>query len=227
MALLDPERGEQRRTQARAQLEAYRRQSNDLLDQTTRTVARQARDLLARTRMPYTHQPGPGEVLLLRVRQIGITKGLLMLGCAGLGAGVMYLLEPSVGKRRRALVRDKAMSYLYRTGDLLSQTARDMGNRTRGVVSEAHTRLTGADVPDDAVLVERVKAQIGHVVSHAGAISVTAHQGCVMLSGPIPAHEAEKLLSTVGSVAGVTKVVNQLEVHKETAPISGLQNGKQ
>lgn len=225
MSLLDPERGEPRRTLARAQLEAYRRQTNDLLDQTTRTIGRQARDFLAKPRMPFMHQPGPGEVLLVRVRQIGITKGLLMLGCAGLGASVMYVLEPSVGKRRRALVRHKAISYLYRTGNRISQTARDMGNRTRGVVSEAHTRLTGADVPDDAVLVERVKAQIGHVVSHVGAIGVIAHQGCVILSGPIQTHEADKLLSTVASVAGVTKVVNQLEVYKETAHISGLQNG--
>ena len=49
----------------------------------------------------------------------------------------------------------------------------------------------------------RVRAQIGHVVSQAGAVDVTAHQGRVILSGSIAAHEVEKLLSAVASVAGV------------------------
>ena len=37
----------------------------------------------------------------------------------------------------------------------------------------------------------RVRAQIGHVVSQAGAIDVTAYQGRVTLSGSIAAHEVE------------------------------------
>jgi osmotically-inducible protein OsmY len=80
-------------------------------------------------------------------------------------------------------------------------------------------------VPADNVLAARVRAQIGHVVSNAGAIDVTAHQGRVTLSGPIPANEEKKLLSTVESVPGVTEVVNQLEVHQDATSISGLQSG--
>jgi osmotically-inducible protein OsmY len=135
----------------------------------------------------------------------------------------MYLLDPGTGKGRRALVRDKARSYWQRTGDLISKTARDASNRTRGLLVETRTRLRSADEPDDSVVTARVRAQIGHVVSNAGALGVTAHQGRVTLSGPIPAHEVEKLLSTVESVPGVTTVVNQLEVHSETGRISGVQ----
>jgi osmotically-inducible protein OsmY len=47
----------------------------------------------------------------------------------------------------------------------------------------------------------------------------------VSLSGPIAANEEKKLLSTVESVPGVTEVVNQLEVHQDPTPISGLQDG--
>ena len=70
----------------------------------------------------------------------------------------------------------------------------------------------------------RVRAQIGHVISQAGTIDVTAQQGRVTLSGSIAAHEVEKLLSAVASVAGVTAVVNRLEVNHATAPAADGRN---
>jgi hypothetical protein len=42
---------------------------------------------------------------------LGILKGILMLGCTGLDAGMMYGLDPRLGRRRRALVRDKVRAY--------------------------------------------------------------------------------------------------------------------
>jgi osmotically-inducible protein OsmY len=155
----------------------------------------------------------------------GVSTGLLILGGIGLGLGLMYLLDPTIGRRQRALVRDRARSYWHRTEDLLSKTARNTQSRARGVVSGARQRLRGADIPADAVLEARVRAHIGHVISHPGAIGVAAHQGCVSLSGPIPANEVEKLLATVESVSGVTEVVNQLEVPQDATHISGLQRG--
>jgi len=73
-------------------------------------------------------------------------------------------------------------------------------------------------------LVARVRAQIGHVVSQGGTIDVTAQQGRVTLSGSIAAHEVEKLLSAVASVAGVTAVVNRLEVNHAPASVAGGQH---
>jgi osmotically-inducible protein OsmY len=70
----------------------------------------------------------------------------------------------------------------------------------------------------------RVRAQIGHVISQAETIDVTAHQGRVTLSGSIPAHEVEKLLSAVASVAGVTAVVNRLQVNHEPTSSASLRN---
>ena len=224
--MLDPERGERRRAMARTQLERYRRQTDDLWDHTTRSLGHQARTLFARTPLARRYRtPGSGELLLARVEQLGILKGILMLGCTGLGAGVMYVLDPRLGRRRRALIRDKAQAYWRRTGRFLSQTARDARQRTYGLIAETQTQLRGADVPADAVLVARVRAQIGHVISQAGTIDVTAQQGRVTLSGSIAAHEVEKLLSAVASVAGVTAVVNRLEVNHATASAtSGRHN---
>jgi hypothetical protein len=220
--MLDPERGEQRRAMAWAQLERYRRQTDDLWDHTTRNLGRQARELFARAPLARRYRrPGPGELLLARVEQLGLLKGTLMLGCMGLGASMMYVLDPRLGRRRRALVRDKAEASWRRMGKFLSQTARDVRQRTYGLVAETQKQLRRADVPEDTVLVARVRAQIGHVISQAGTVDVTAQQGRVTLSGSIAAHEVEKLLSAVASVAGVTAVVNRLEVNPATAPVAG------
>jgi hypothetical protein len=57
------------------------------------------------------------------------------------GAGIMYLLDPDRGTRRRALVRDKVV----RTGRKMSEAAdkriRDLNNRARGAVAERWARL--------------------------------------------------------------------------------------
>ena len=223
--MLDPERGERRRAMARAQLERYRRQTDDLWDHTRRSLGRQASDLFARGPLARRYRrPGPGERLLARTEQLGLLKGLLVLGCTGLGAGIMYVLDPRLGQRRRALVRDKAQAYWRRTGKLISQTAHDARQRTYGLIAQTQAQLRGAEVPEDAVLVARVRAQIGHVVSQAGTIDVTAQQGRVTLSGSIAAHEVEKLLSAVASVAGVTAVVNRLEVNHAPASVAGGQH---
>jgi len=215
--MLDSEQGEQRRAMARTQLGRYRRQTDDLWDHTTRSLGRQARELLARAPLARGYRrPGLGELLLARAEQLGILQGILMLGCTGLGVSMMYTLDPRLGRRRRALVRDKAQAYWRRTGKLLNQTARNARQRTHGLIAEAQTHLRGSDVPEDAVLVARVRAQIGHVVSQAGTVIVTAHQGRVTLSGSIAAHEVEKLLSAVAAIAGVMAVVNHLEGNHAT-----------
>lgn len=164
MYALDPERGQQRRAQARAQLQTYRHRTNDLLDQATHAIGRQThgmqqaahtighqtRGLLARARPALRSQRGGGEMQWPTMGQTGMERGLLILGCLGLGAGLMYLLDPNNGTRRRALVRDKAQSYWKRQEDFLGKTVRDVRNRTRGLVAEARSHLSSTEVPDDA-----------------------------------------------------------------------------
>src|SRR5215468_12348343 len=69
--MLDPERGGRRRAMARAQLERYRRQTDDFWDHTTRRLSRQAREFLARAPLARRYRRlGPGELLLARVEQL-------------------------------------------------------------------------------------------------------------------------------------------------------------
>jgi hypothetical protein len=56
---------------------------------------------------------------------------------AALGAAVMYFLDPQGGRRRRALVRDKATSWAGQAEEYAEKTARHLGNRATGVTHEA------------------------------------------------------------------------------------------
>jgi osmotically-inducible protein OsmY len=68
-----------------------------------------------------------------------------------------------------------------------------------------------------------VRAAIGHRVSHPGAIQVDAHNGTVVLSGPILAREVDDLIGAVESVRGVASVEGHLDIHDSAESISALQ----
>lgn len=154
-----------------------------------------------------------------------LNTGLVLLGGIGLGAALMYMLDPDRGSRRRALVKDKITSAANKTPDALGATSRDLTNRARGLVASVKSIFTSADASDE-VIVQRVRSQIGRVISHPGSIEVTANQGRVTLGGPILASETNDLLSTVRKVRGVKDVDNQLEVHEQAGNIPGLQDGQ-
>ena len=89
------------------------------------------------------------------------TKNVLV--GAGIGAAAIFILNPSRGGGRRALVHDKIVRATRLTRDGLDATARDMSNRARGIAAAARGRLWNGDVSDD-VLVERVRAKLGRVL---------------------------------------------------------------
>jgi osmotically-inducible protein OsmY len=149
---------------------------------------------------------------------------LMFIGGIGIGAGLMYMLDPDRGSRRRALVRDKIISAANSVPDAMASTARDLRNRARGVAAGAKSLFT-SDEASDEVIAERVRSKIGRVVSHPRAIEIAAEQGLVVLSGPVLADEVDELLSCVSSVRGVVRVENQLEVHEQAGDVPGLQGG--
>ena len=51
-----------------------------------------------------------------------MTKALSVLSGAGVGAGMMYLLDLDQGKRRRAFIRDQAARSARKTRDAVAAT---------------------------------------------------------------------------------------------------------
>lgn len=150
-------------------------------------------------------------------------RGALLTG-VGLGAGLMYFLDPGQGRRRRALVRDKLVRAARVSGDAAKATRRDLTNRASGAAALARGVLRRRPV-DDQVLLERVRARLGRVVSHPRAIDVGVAEGVVTLRGPILAREGSRLLRAVERVRGVRDIVNALEEHQSAANVPSLQGG--
>jgi hypothetical protein len=155
-----------------------------------------------------------------------MNRELLWLGGFGFGAGLMYLLDPDVGRRRRARLRDRVVHAAGRLEHYLDTAARDISHRAQGLVAESRALLAGGAVPDD-VLVERVRSKLGHCVSHPHALDVKADNGRVVLSGPILEREVAVLLACVTSIRGVSEVVNHLEVHRHAGTVPRLQGGRE
>ena len=104
---------------------------------------------------------------------------LMFTSGAAVGAGVMALLDPGRGAYRRALIRDQIFRASHKTADGLDALSRDVGNRARGAVAEARNTMR-PDHVDARKLEERVRAELGRVVSHPRAIDVMASDvGCI------------------------------------------------
>jgi uncharacterized membrane protein len=148
-----------------------------------------------------------------------------MLTGLGVGAGLMYFLDPERGARRRALMRDRLTHASRITGDAAGATSRDIAHRASGVAA----RIRGASdrgTVDDRVLLERVRSQIGRAVSHPRAIDVDVVDGVVTLRGPILMDEVSDLIDAVDRVRGVRDIINNLEEHHEAGNVPSLQGSR-
>jgi nucleoside-diphosphate-sugar epimerase/osmotically-inducible protein OsmY len=148
-------------------------------------------------------------------RLVTTREGALLIGGIGLGAALMYLLDPDRGRRRRTHLRDQAVHAAHAVGDAADATARQLRhlrNRAQGVAAEMGAHFRSEDVPDEK-LVARVRSEMGRATSHARVIDVSAQSGRVTLSGAVRAEDMDRLLASVAHVRGVRDVENRLEVH--------------
>lgn len=154
-----------------------------------------------------------------------MNNGLRLLFSTGLGAAAMYYFDPARGRYRRALVRDQLVHAGHSASHGTSVVGRDTRNRAIGLGARLRS-LLNAGQPDDAVLVERVRAYLGRVVTHPHSIQVDASDGVVTLSGPILEDEVPLLIDCTLGVAGVRDLRNQLDVHAEAGSLPALQGNE-
>jgi len=126
------------------------------------------------------------------------TTGAFAAGL-GLGAGLMYFLDPDRGARRRTHARNQVI------------------HATHAVRDNARVQLMGlqraADDVDDSVLAERTREILGHVITHAHAVALDVSKGVVTVSGPVLREEIRRTIKALKAVLGVRRVVNALEAH--------------
>jgi hypothetical protein len=68
-------------------------------------------------------------------------RTIALLSGLGIGAAVMYVLDPQGGRRRRAVARDKAVSLANKTSQVVGARSRDLGNRAKGAAAEVRSAL--------------------------------------------------------------------------------------
>ena len=67
----------------------------------------------------------------------------------GLGALVMYMMDPQQGRRRRALARDQLTSAQRQISETATATYQDLRNRAYGVYAQARG-MAGQPLPHEA-----------------------------------------------------------------------------
>lgn len=142
----------------------------------------------------------------------------LLVG-VGIGAALMYFLDPGRGARRRHVAADKALSVGRDLQRAMRNVTRDSTNRVRGTVAELRGQMSDEQVDDDR-LVARVRSELGHHVEHARPIEVVAEGGVVTLRGHVAEGEVPEVVAAVEKVRGVQRVENLLVVQPqmESAP---------
>lgn len=154
-----------------------------------------------------------------------MNNALRTIACVGLAACATYYFDPLLGKRRRSLLRDQWMRASTRSARAARVVGRDSSNRLQGWLALIRSSFAGR-YQDDEALVARVRSKLGRLVSHPSAIEVAAHDGNVILSGPILAREVDRLINGIRSMPDAIRVESQLEVHREPGNVSALQGGR-
>jgi gas vesicle protein len=153
---------------------------------------------------------GESQHLMGEAMEIDRRNQIALFVGAGLGAALMFMLDPARGSRRRALVRDKTGKIIRHGGRAIQDRTEDIGNRISGVAAELKAKRLPP--PADDQLVERIRAELGHAVEHTRGIEVIAESGNVTLRGYVLRDELEDVLDTARHVNGVRKVRSEMQI---------------
>lgn len=144
------------------------------------------------------------------------------LGGLALGAALAWSFDPQRGARRRAGLKQGAAHLARELSESLEASRLDLEHRGRGLLAQVRGRLNREPV-SDAVLTRRVRARLGRVCSHPGAIATICRDGRVELRGPILRSEVKAVVRALSRVSGVHEVDSHLELHDSPAHIPALQ----
>ncbi len=140
-------------------------------------------------------------------------------------AAVMYYFDAVSGRRRRAQLAERSVSTSRYWLSRLRVAGRDLANRAGGVGARAASLLRPREVMPE-IVAERVRAAMGRVVSHPGAVHVSVDESHrVLLRGAVLAWEHGQLRRAVLATPGVRELRDELAAYESAEHISALQGG--
>lgn len=108
----------------------------------------------------------------------------------------------------------------------MNRQARNLGNRAIGQVAEWRSSIRdNSRTLDDETLVSRVRAQLGHVVTHPGSLAIRADHGVVTIGGPVLDHEIHKIRDRISKTRGVRECRLEVDSPQSRGSVPGLQGG--
>lgn len=145
-----------------------------------------------------------------------------LLTSVGIGAALMYFLDPQHGNRRRALVSDRVNRFINDLDESLDAVVEDTRNRARGMLSEMTAKFSEQSAPD-WILEERVRTTLGRIARHTRAITIRSESGHIHLTGPVLRGEKDEILKAAVRTRGVRSVEDELQVFENPQDIPSLQ----
>jgi osmotically-inducible protein OsmY len=156
---------------------------------------------------------------------------VVLAGAAG--AAGAYFFDPQSGNRRRAVARDKVLSFFRqggrKTARFADQRARYAAGVAKGVVHEATPSAEKRPEEfNDPTLANKVESLIFREAdSPKGRVSVNVENGVVYLRGELDSKkEIEELVEATSEVEGIRGVENLLHLPGEEAPSKANGRGK-
>lgn len=131
------------------------------------------------------------------------------------GAAAMYFLDPVAGRRRRAQARDRSAAACRDADHYVRGKCQHAAGKLQGVIAQTRSQLASHPI-DDSRLHERIRARLGHLVEHAGAVEVQVESGTVTLTGEVTEAESHSVPRAVGRMPGVASVESRLTVRGES-----------
>ena len=152
-------------------------------------------------------------------RPVGTLRAT-MVAC-GTTAAAMYFLDPSHGRRRRNMARDRVIARMRRSWRMLSGLWRHLRADAYGTSQKIiHLVPRETEVPSDESLCERVESRLFRDPDiPKGALNINVEHGVVVLRGQLPHPDNINLIERrVKAIPGVRRVHNLLHLPHTPAP---------
>jgi hypothetical protein len=143
----------------------------------------------------------------------------------GVGAAVAFVaawfLDPSNGKRRRHVTRDRVLALFRGGGRKTARLGRNVTAQGYGVVKKATHLHEQPKEFDDATLKAKVETEIFRDAdAPKGLVDVNAQNGIVQLRGEVDSPELiDDLVKRTRKIQGVREVENLLHTRGAPAPM--------
>ena len=138
---------------------------------------------------------------------------------AGLGAALLYFLDPEKGRGRRARLQDQAAARWREGRRRLEGTARQLRDGVQGTTGRLEA-APGIELEDDLTVLSRVESVLfGAPAFPRESVEAEVVSGVLTLRGEVSSEEEERqVVEAAGRIRGVVVVESLLHLPGQPAP---------